>query len=1159
MKKQDTTNTFGEGLIMDLNPLVTPNNVVTNCLNGTLITYNGNENVLQNDMGNGRVETAFLPEGYVPLGTAELGGIIYIVSYNPLIDKCQIGCFPSPERNITSDELQTPQISVKNEQFQQTGTGKILNTILKVKLLSDPNSEDGIFKLNPGDKYTVYSTNDGITANKELISDVGRSEHIVDIDPRTVTIHIVSIGEDGKIVYLDDSLKWTDGSGNPAHYYIKECKAGNDIKTDIDEYRSLVSSAYNIFNSKVSGELALLFELKIIDTFSATWDAEVEDIEGVTEEQAKAGVSNKEATIYFNVNYTSEHKKINLKHILLTSSNYAGTKEMESNPDVKNPLHCTLNLAENSRENDGTDPDIVTTISKFKYNSEGDLSDYIWNYSLTPAMKFGYLDFLTLKGSINFLEIGSGKTELDEWRYFIQDNNFYLNWGLSAYPEKNKKIERVVMTFIPFDQVNSTNVLTDITKEYTGDKYTQYIITGKNSYSGYFQELLPFDVVNSKVKNVALKRNFLYLVDVCIDYGKENELEHRHNYRWLYTTKQWNDVFVHNSIPDFSTLPLDDVLKFGPEFNIDDKISQQEDISISRVIFPRVYDENTKEVTIGDTTYKQPYAVAGAQITSVNYQNGSTPRFNTSQESISAEVQTKCQTYPRLFKFEKQELDNYSFALKQTFIAHDEFVPKSDTRSSSLAGQTVSKVVEPDTSTKQVSVPADLANTIKTILEEGIKTSTIDERAKDSFTASLLAKENGFGINIIGALFSRINADLATKSVSVGQEIRPFLYATNDYTSLGLESSTTFTEKFTEEHWDDGGGDPFVFHFYSNTFDHQSSKKNWNPSDQWSRSNWWDDIPPYNNGLKPAMLAAAGSFQMMYYKGGKGTKFGETNIQGNRGLWVRTSEGHYVPINCFGSESQLATKIAKLYAQLYYVNTDTVNKDLPVVININYLSNYSETWNIEVHSALTINNIIDNIHLSTNPEEESALLCPLAKLQENCDQLPIDITNISIKSIAELDLGDKSITHTFYVQNVDLYNLYDDAKSTSLPAIALLSTSDSWEKCQPKTSGKVYVKKDNGDTVDFVKLDSKTASNIKTSGSLVSRPIDGEERVIFTSPSGSVGSLNKFYDCFSLKDGTIEFIENKILTSKRDISFQTDSKGSPWSTVHNNSAYGLGF
>ena len=88
MKKSETTNVFTDGLVMDLNPIVTPNNVVCNALNATLITMNGNENALQNDMGNGRVETAYLPEGYVPVGTAELGGIIYVVSYNPLIDKC---------------------------------------------------------------------------------------------------------------------------------------------------------------------------------------------------------------------------------------------------------------------------------------------------------------------------------------------------------------------------------------------------------------------------------------------------------------------------------------------------------------------------------------------------------------------------------------------------------------------------------------------------------------------------------------------------------------------------------------------------------------------------------------------------------------------------------------------------------------------------------------------------------------------------------------------------------------------------------------------------------------------------------------------------------------------------------------------------------------
>jgi hypothetical protein len=38
-------------------------------------------------MGNGRVTTAELPEGYVPLGTCELGGIIYIVSFNPQTNK----------------------------------------------------------------------------------------------------------------------------------------------------------------------------------------------------------------------------------------------------------------------------------------------------------------------------------------------------------------------------------------------------------------------------------------------------------------------------------------------------------------------------------------------------------------------------------------------------------------------------------------------------------------------------------------------------------------------------------------------------------------------------------------------------------------------------------------------------------------------------------------------------------------------------------------------------------------------------------------------------------------------------------------------------------------------------------------------------------------
>ena len=52
-------NTFGEGLLMDLAPDNTQATCLSNALNATLVTMNGNELSLQNDMGNGRVETAY--------------------------------------------------------------------------------------------------------------------------------------------------------------------------------------------------------------------------------------------------------------------------------------------------------------------------------------------------------------------------------------------------------------------------------------------------------------------------------------------------------------------------------------------------------------------------------------------------------------------------------------------------------------------------------------------------------------------------------------------------------------------------------------------------------------------------------------------------------------------------------------------------------------------------------------------------------------------------------------------------------------------------------------------------------------------------------------------------------------------------------------------
>jgi hypothetical protein len=65
----EAKNSFSDGLVMDLTPENTGATIMTSALNATLVTMNGNEMQLQNDMGNARVETARLPDGYVPIGT----------------------------------------------------------------------------------------------------------------------------------------------------------------------------------------------------------------------------------------------------------------------------------------------------------------------------------------------------------------------------------------------------------------------------------------------------------------------------------------------------------------------------------------------------------------------------------------------------------------------------------------------------------------------------------------------------------------------------------------------------------------------------------------------------------------------------------------------------------------------------------------------------------------------------------------------------------------------------------------------------------------------------------------------------------------------------------------------------------------------------------
>ena len=255
-------NKFTKGLIMDFSPENTKNDTLTHALNATLLTFNGNELSLQNDMGNARVETAYLPEGYIPVGTCEYGGIIYIVSYNPLEDKSQIGCFPSPERNVSNDELGELNATLNNADFQNADTGSYLGELKNSSkfVLLKHNS------LNPGDKFIICANNDLYNENvKDLLKD---SKPIA--NPR-IALNVVSIEDSGKITYLNSDLR-NYNTANGTYHILGTAEPNNQesSKKDIDSYRNVLSSGYNVFRSKTSGKLAILAELIMIDSFSLT-------------------------------------------------------------------------------------------------------------------------------------------------------------------------------------------------------------------------------------------------------------------------------------------------------------------------------------------------------------------------------------------------------------------------------------------------------------------------------------------------------------------------------------------------------------------------------------------------------------------------------------------------------------------------------------------------------------------------------------------------------------------------------------------------------------------------------------------------------------------------------------------------------------------------
>lgn len=515
--KSTAINRFSGGLVMDFNPIITPDNVLTGCLNGTIFTNNGNENVLQNDMGNARVETAFLPEGYIPVGSCEFGDIIYIASYNPILDKCQLGCFPSPQRNITSDQISDLKQSLSPSEFQELNgdqpTGKIKQSTLK-KIIYKNN-------LTAGDKYIICANE---IDKENYLSDLGNTDHEFGGFPKLYKIKVISIEEDGKITDLSSGLKWYNyGNEGAPDYFMqnKDLSTDSNQAPDIDTWRTAVSSAYAIFTSKVSGKLALLIELEAITGFSCTWGIKPNDTTTSKKIAPKEGevtniILTKDYNIYWSINWETENNNVNPSGMILTDS-----KWVNNTPKYKDP---------NTKPGDDDKWIDITSEVPIAWNYGGSLSTENNNFwEITRGYKPETLnnpkvDYSEFKDFDKYLEdtvnvTSSKEISIKDISKIVNNPNYSGQKNTKYYA---KEVDKEVLTYKKKD--NSYQYLYGDTLATTFDlnddivnNYFKFPIR-KDFYT--FQLNSQYQDKNSKIQNLTMKDAiYQYTIAPCMPYG----------------------------------------------------------------------------------------------------------------------------------------------------------------------------------------------------------------------------------------------------------------------------------------------------------------------------------------------------------------------------------------------------------------------------------------------------------------------------------------------------------------------------------------------------------------------------------------------------------------------------------------------------------------
>ena len=591
-------NTFNEGMVLDNHPLMTPNTVLTDALNATLVTMNGNEMVLQNDMGNAKVENAKLPPGYIPVGMKEYGGIIYIACYNPLTNKGQIGCFPSPQRQKTATQISeiTPTFKFPDVTYIKEENGeewyKINSLLTKCEIFPKGTI------IRSGDKFSVglpiasmFGTDNIDFTGENFISNYNNVENGLVKTPmnRMYTFGVATLDNNGQLRDITNQLKRYKGgqqvqfSNIDSDLYKFNCGYWqNEMSTEDKDGlvsselmdQTNVQSKLNTYNSKLFGRLFLYAKYNTVQSIevSVIGYKKLDDNDTINNPiYTGKDHSNVELPLVQN----QKELQIDSKILLLIYVNYKyncpdGSKALNSKNLVE-PLEGYEYYF------DKNDQSIIRGIQfVIDNNSIYNLpfaipNDYNKNYNLG----YGYPLYDKITNIYSFSQVYAlplNTTDKISWAAYPVTYFYDNGLKFGEIPDENVSGElnpdninsgkmelnawryyvnndRVLLTwgFESYPRENDT--ISEVSFSFYDVAYNtlkwKFFTKERVSYNGEFNE--NFDISNfisdSSNYNTSVIPNKLFYVDISWKYNSQE----RHTYRWMLITGLYNPSYYGNS------------------------------------------------------------------------------------------------------------------------------------------------------------------------------------------------------------------------------------------------------------------------------------------------------------------------------------------------------------------------------------------------------------------------------------------------------------------------------------------------------------------------------------------------------------------------------------------------------------------------------------